>query len=62
MKLIKKLFPVVRSTEIEILLRVLPIHRESFGVFANSVLIAIHTNQAEADAHCQRLRKQQLAG
>jgi hypothetical protein len=30
-----------------------------YGVYANAVLISIHTYQANADAHCQRLRDQQ---
>jgi hypothetical protein len=50
-----------RSTE-DICLCVLPIDRGGFGVFANTVLIAIHNDQAAADAHCQRLRHQQAEG
>jgi len=42
-----------------ILLTVQPIVHDRFGVFANAVLIAIHINQAAADAHCLRLRTQQ---
>ena len=33
-----------------------------YGVYANALLIAIHTDQASADAHCQRLRNQQSEG
>jgi hypothetical protein len=33
-----------------------------YRVYANTVLIATHTNEAAADAHCQRLRDQQAAG
>ena len=33
-----------------------------YGVYANSVLIAIHTDHSTADAHCQRLRNQQAEG
>ena len=46
----------------DIYLRVLPIDRGGFGVYANTVLIAIHNDQAAADAHCQRLRHQQTQG
>ena len=45
-----------------IYLCVLPIDRGGFGVYANMVLIAIHNDQAAADAHCQRLRHQQAQG
>jgi len=31
----------------------------TFGVYANAVLIAIHPDEAAADAHCKRLRNQQ---
>ena len=44
----------------DISLRVLPITHGGFGVYANQVLIAIHNDQATADAHCQRLRNQQV--
>jgi hypothetical protein len=46
----------------EISLRVLPIIHGGFGVYADSVLIAIHADKATADAHCQRLRNQQAVG
>ena len=42
-----------------ILLNVQPIAYSRFGVFANAVLIAIHSDHVTADAHCQRLRNQQ---
>jgi hypothetical protein len=38
-----------------------PISHRGFGVFANAVLIAIHTDEVAAYAHCQRLRDQQAA-
>jgi len=47
---------------VEIHLRVLPIIHGGFGVYANAVLIAIHIEKADADAHCQRLRNQQAHG
>jgi hypothetical protein len=43
----------------EISLRVLPIIHGDFGVYADSVLIAIHADEVTADAHRQRLRNQQ---
>ena len=43
-------------------LHVQPIAGARHGVFANAVLIAIHPDQATADAHCQRLRSQQAEG
>jgi hypothetical protein len=45
----------------DISLRVLPIIHGGFGVYANRVLIAIHNDKASADAHCQRLRNQQVS-
>jgi hypothetical protein len=62
MQLIKKLFARDRSVDSDIFLRVLPISHGGFGVYANTVLIAIHSDQAAANAHCQRLRNQQAIG
>jgi hypothetical protein len=45
--------------EDEFFLHVLPTIDGGYGVYANAVLIAIHTDQAAAVAHCQRLRDQQ---
>jgi hypothetical protein len=45
----------------DISLRVLPIIHGGFGVYANTVLIAIHNDQASADEHCKRLRNQQVS-
>ena len=56
-----KLLAVGNPSEDEIFLRVLPIIDGGYGVYANTVLIAIHTDQAAAVAHCQRLREQQAA-
>ena len=61
MKLITKLLGLDEPSD-EISLRVLPIIHGGFGVYANTVLIAIYNDQADADAHCQRLRNQQVAG
>jgi hypothetical protein len=44
----------------DIYLRVLPIVRGGYGVYGNAVLIAIYTDPAAADVHCQRLRRQQV--
>jgi hypothetical protein len=40
-------------------LRVLPSIHGGFGVYADSLLIAIHKEEAAAIAHCLRLRNQQ---
>lgn len=58
MQLIRNLFGFGDHTD-DIYLRVKPIAHGGFGVYANTVLIAIHTDQASADTHCQRLRDQQ---
>jgi hypothetical protein len=58
---IKKLLGFGEPEDDDISLRVQPIIHGGFGVFANAVLIAIHTDKADADAHCQRLRNQQAA-
>ncbi len=58
MPTIKKLLDLFRSKE-EISIYVLPVIRDSFGVYANKMLLAIYTDQATADAHCQRLRNPQ---
>jgi hypothetical protein len=39
--------------------RVIPVIRGGFGVYANAVLIVIHHDHADAEAHCLRLRLQQ---
>ena len=46
----------------EILLYVLRLVHGGFGIYADAVLIAIHPDQASADAHCQRLINQQVQG
>ena len=38
-----------------------PMIQGTFGVYANTVLIAIHTERAIAEVHCQRLRDQQFS-
>ena len=62
MERIRKLLGLDDPLDNEITLRVLPIIHGGFGVYANTVLIAIHTDQAAAYAHCQRLRNQQAQG
>jgi hypothetical protein len=59
MKSIKKLIGLDDPVD-DIFLRVLPIVHGGYGVYANTVLIAIHDDQGEAEAHCQRLRNQQV--
>lgn len=44
----------------EILLTVQKMEQGCFGVYADFQLIAIHNSQAAADAHCQRLIRQQV--
>ena len=61
MQRIRKLFPRDKPAA-DLFLRVEPIIHGGFGVYANNVVIAIHTDQAAADAHCQRLRILQAAG
>jgi hypothetical protein len=61
MQLVKKLMGLDDPVD-DIFLRVLPIIHGCFGVYANAVLIAIHDDQGEVDAHCQRLRDQQAQG
>jgi hypothetical protein len=61
MLIIKSLLGLVDPAKDDIFLRVLPIVHGGFGVYANKVLIAIHADQATADAHCQRLRRQQAS-
>lgn len=60
MQSIRKLLGLDEPVD-DISLRVVPIVYGGFGVYANSVLIAIHSDQADADAHCRRLRNQQVA-
>jgi hypothetical protein len=45
-----------------ITLCVQPLRDCAYGVYANAVLIAIHTEQANADGHCKRLRNQKSKG
>ena len=59
---IKKLLGFGDQEDDDISLRVRPIIHGGFGVYANAILIAIHTEKADADDHCQRLRNQQAAG
>jgi hypothetical protein len=58
MQRIRKLFSPDKSAA-DILMSVEPINHGGFGVYANNVLIAIHTDQAFADAHYLRLRNHQ---
>jgi len=58
MPIIQKLVDLFRS-EAEVSIYVLPVIQGGFGVYANKLLIAIHTDQDSAEAHCQRLRNQQ---
>lgn len=60
MPTIKKLLDLFRSND-DISLRVIPITQGGFGVYANTILIAIHAEQASANAHCLRLRNQQVS-
>jgi hypothetical protein len=53
---------IYKQVDGKITLRVQPIDDCNFGVYANAVLIAIHPDQASAEAHCQRLRRQQAGG
>jgi hypothetical protein len=62
MKLVRRLFAPDKPAESDIFFRVLPIFHGGFGVYANTILIAIHSDQAAANAHCQRLRNQQAIG
>ncbi len=48
-----------KDTDQKIDLRVLPVIRGGFGVYADAVLIVIYNQQGDADAHCLRLRLQQ---
>jgi hypothetical protein len=61
MQRIRNLFGIGDHTD-DIYLRVKPISHGGFGVYANAVLIAVHTVRATADAHCLRLRNQQAIG
>jgi hypothetical protein len=61
MPILKKLLDLFRSEE-EISMYVLPVIHGGFGVYANKLLLAIHTDQASAEAHCLRLRNQQVPG
>ena len=48
-----------KDTDQKIDLRVMPVIRGGFGVYADAVLIVIYNQQEEAEAHCLRLRLQQ---
>jgi hypothetical protein len=61
MRLFKNLLGLGDPADDDIFLRVRPILHGGYGVYANSVMLAIHNHQAHADAHCQRLRNQQAA-
>ena len=58
MPTLKKLLDLFRSNE-GTSIYALPVIHGGFGVYANKVLLAIHTSQALAEAHCMRLRNQQ---
>jgi len=60
MRLIRKLLGLDDPLDGEFSLRVQPIVHGGFGVYANAVLIAIYTDRAAADAHCQQLLGQQV--
>jgi hypothetical protein len=60
MPTLKKLLDMFRS-EADISLYVLPVIHGGYGVYANKVLLAIHTDQDSAEAHCLRLRNQQVS-
>jgi len=60
MQSIKHLFTLENPAMNEILLSVQPLDRGGFGVYADFQVIAIHNSQAAADAHCQRLLRQQV--
>jgi hypothetical protein len=60
MPTLKKLLDLFRSEE-ETSIYVLPVIHGGFGVYANKVLLAIHTDQSSAEAHCLRLRSQQTS-
>ena len=57
---LKKLLDLFRSND-DISLYVLPVIHGGFGVFANKMLLAIHTDQSSAESHCLRLRNQQAS-
>ncbi len=57
MPTLKKLLYLFRSKE-ETSMYVLPVIHGGFGVYANKLLLAIHTDQSSAEAHCLRLRNQ----
>jgi hypothetical protein len=61
-KVIRHLLGLDDPLDREIALRVQPISHGGFGVYANMVLIAIYSNKADADVHCQRLLNQQAHG
>ncbi len=61
MRLFKSLFRLGDPADDDIFLRVRPILHGGYGVYANSILLAFHTHQADAEAHCLRLRNQQVA-
>jgi hypothetical protein len=60
MKATKHRFTLEDPAMNEILLSVQTMDRGGFGVYADFQLIVIHSSQAAADAHCQRLLRQQV--
>jgi len=60
MQTIKKLLDMCRAEE-DVAMHVLPVTHGGFGVYANKLLLAIHTDLVAAEAHCLRLRNQQAA-
>ena len=58
MKSSRKLSDVDRPVEGDFYFCVQPMIQGTFGVFASTVLIAVHADRAIAEAHCQRLRDQ----
>jgi hypothetical protein len=58
-KRIRKLLGLDDPLDNEIAFQIQLISQGRYGVFIGTVLIAIHTDRATADEHCQRLRDQQ---
>jgi hypothetical protein len=57
---IAKSMSIYHPLDGKISLCVQPIFNSQYGVYANAILIAIHVDQDSADAHCQRLYKEQV--
>ena len=51
---------IYKQVDGKITLCVQHIDQCNYGVYANAVLIAIHSDQATADAQCHRLLNQQI--